>query len=248
MSSSRYEERFYRRFVTASDLNAYTLVVKETDLHIMTRGVWLKEAREIVIRLRHQVELAIEDTPEFLHSLKPIDVKDTAPPIVHVMAEAARLADVGPMAAVAGAISQMLGEALAAYSDETVIENGGDIYARSFHPLTVGIYAGKSPLSGRVGIRIKAETMPAGLCTSSGTVGHSLSFGQADAVAILAANAALADAAATAVGNVVCRAEDLQKGLDRAREISGVEGVLIIFGGNLGAWGEVELVETRGLQ
>ncbi len=248
MDVSTYEERYYRRVVPPRDLEAYTLAVKETDLHIMTRGVWLQEAREIVIRLRHQVELAIEDNPEFLHSLRPVEAKDTAPPIVRLMAEAAQLADVGPMAAVAGAISQMLGESLADYSEEVVIENGGDLYVRSFRPLTAGIYAGKSPLSGRVGIRLKAEKMPLGLCTSSGTVGHSMSIGRADAVTILSASAALADAAATAVGNAVSRTEDIPKGLDHAKEIPGVEGVLIIVRDTLGAWGEIELVETRGLK
>lgn len=242
-----HEERSYRRVVSAAGLDAYTLAVKETDLHIMTRGVWLKEARDVVLRLRRQVELAIEDDREFLYSLKPIAVKDTASSIVRIMAEAARLADVGPMAAVAGAISQMLGEALRAYSEEIVIENGGDLYVHCLRPLTVGIYAGKSPLSGRLGIRLKSERMPIGLCTSSGTVGHSLSFGRADAVTILATSAALADAAATAVGNVVSTVKDIRKGLHRAKEIPGVKGALIIVGGALGAWGDMELVETKGL-
>ena len=247
MGSQGYEERNYRRAVSAANLDSYTLVAKETDLHIMTRGVWLHEAHDIVLRLRRQVELAIEDNPEFFHSLKPIAVKDTASPVVRLMAEAARLADVGPMAAVAGAIAQLLGEALAAYSEEVVIENGGDLYLRCLRPLTVGIYAGKSPLTGHLGIRLQSEKMPVGLCTSSGTVGHSLSFGKADAVTILAANAALADAAATAVGNVVSSAQHITRGIHRAQEIPGVKGTLVIVGKTLGAWGEIELVETKGL-
>jgi len=237
----------YRRVVSALDLDAYTLVVKETDLHIMTRGVWLQEAYDAVLHLRRQVELAIENDPEFLHSLKPIAVKDTASPIVRVMAEAARLADVGPMAAVAGAVSQMLGDTLSAHSDEVVIENGGDLYVQCLRPITVGVYAGESPLSGRIGIRLQPEKMPMGLCTSSGTVGHSLSFGKADAVTILAASAALADAAATAVGNVVSSVHQISKGLHQAQKIPGVKGVLVIVGGTLGAWGDIELVETKGL-
>jgi len=244
MSSVEYQERSYRGVVSPTGLDAYTLVVKETDLHIMTRGIWLREARDEVVRLRRQVELAIEDDPRFLHCLKPIAVRDTAPPIVRLMAEAARLADVGPMAAVAGGIAQMLGEALAAYSDEVVIENGGDLYVRCLRPVTVGIFAGKSPLSGRVGVRLQAEAMPLGLCTSSGTVGHSLSFGRADAVTCLSDSAALSDAAATAVGNVVSSAQDISRGLHRAQEIPEVKGVLIIVGGAIGAWGDIELVET----
>lgn len=248
MSNYKYEERSYRQVISASGLDSYTLKVKETDLQIMTRGVWLREAREIVLGLRHQLEMTIKDNPEFLESLKPLDAGDLAPPIVRLMSKSARLADVGPMAAVAGAVSEILGEALTAYSEEIIIENGGDLYVRVSRSLTVGIYAGKSRLTGRLGIRLKAENMPLGMCTSSGTVGHSRSFGRADAVTVLSASAALSDAAATAVGNVVKTAKDISKGLDRAREIQGVDGALIIIEDSVGAWGEIELVETKGLK
>jgi ApbE superfamily uncharacterized protein (UPF0280 family) len=105
----------------------------------------------------------------------------------------------------------------------------------------VGIYAGSSPLSLKVGIRIAPEDSPLGICTSSGTVGPSLSFGKADAVCILSASAALADAAATAVGNLVREEKDMESGLERAKSIEGVLGCLLILADRMGVWGNVKV-------
>ncbi len=128
------------------------------------------------------------------------------------MAAAAQTAGVGPMAAVAGAIAECVGRELLEFSPEVIVENGGDIFLKVSHRRTVGIFAGDSPLTGRIGIQIEARDTPLGVCTSSGTVGHSLSFGRADAVVVLAPAAALADAAATAIGNRVSRKEGHRRG------------------------------------
>jgi hypothetical protein len=124
-----------------------------------------------------------------------------------------------------------------------IIENGGDIYLATSKERKIGIYAGDSPLSLKIGIVIGPKENPLGVCTSSGTVGHSLSFGKADAVCILSKSAALADAVATAVGNVVKEKKDIEYGLELAREIEGVLGVLIIVGEKMGVWGNVTLTQ-----
>ena len=123
-----------------------------------------------------------------------------------------------------------------------LIENGGDIFAASAAERVIGIYAGNSRFSGKIGIKLRAAQMPCGVCTSSGTVGPSLSFGKADAVTILAQSAALADACATAVGNMIRRADDFEPGLAFAAHIEGVFGAAILLGDHLGAWGGVEFV------
>jgi ApbE superfamily uncharacterized protein (UPF0280 family) len=84
--------------------------------------------------------------------------------------------------------------------------------------------------------------MPLALCTSSGTVGPSLSYGKADAVTVRARSAALADAAATALGNRVSRASDIQGAIRQAQSIEGLGGIIIIKDDQVGAWGEMELV------
>jgi len=81
--------------------------------------------------------------------------------------------------------------------------------------------------------------MPLGVCTSSATVGPSLSFGRADAVCVLAPSVALADAAASAIGNLVLKKDDIQRALDFGATIPGVEGIVIVFRDNLGVWGDI---------
>jgi len=166
-----------------------------------------------------------------------------APELVREMIRVSQLARVGPMAAVAGAIAEWVSKDLLKLSKEVIIENGGDIYLATARERTIGIYAGQSPLSLKIGIVIGPEESPLGVCTSSGTVGPSLSFGRADAVCILSKSAALADAAATAVGNIVQEKKDIELGLGRGKEIEGVLGVLIIVGEKMGVWGNIKLTE-----
>jgi len=148
------------------------------------------------------------------------------------------------MAAVAGAIAESVGSKLLALSPEVIVENGGDIYLKSLKKRLIGIYAGKSPLSGKLVLEIDGEETPMGICTSSGTVGHSLSFGKADAVIVLAKSAALADAAATAIGNLIIQPGDIPLGIELAQSIDGVRGVVIIKDDKMGLWGEVKICPT----
>ena len=217
--------------------------MKETDLFVRAEIDLSRETRESILKYRHQIETYIETVPDFERNLVPIRDDRYAPAIVQEMIRTSRLAQVGPMAAVAGAIAESVSKDLLALSGEVIVENGGDIFLSIRKERVIGIYAGSSPLSLKIGIRIDRDESPIGVCTSSGTVGHSLSFGRADAVCILSASAALADAAATSVGNLVHSKEDIEKGLERGKEIPGVLGALILVGDKIGAWGKVELVQ-----
>ena len=151
------------------------------------------------------------------------------------------------MAAVAGVIAEFVGKALAADGiQEVIVENGGDLYVHRLQECSVAIFAGQSPLSYKVGLRLLPAQMPVGVCTSSGTVGHSLSFGKADSVTVVARSTALADAAATRLGNEVGTTLSPKAGVERAlakaREIEGIEGAVVICGEVMGAMGAVELV------
>ncbi len=141
--------------------------------------------------------------PEFLKSLAPVTAASDAPPLFRTMIEAAEAAGVGPMAAVAGAVAQADGRFLVEDSPQVIVENGGDIFPASREDRLVSIYAGDSPFSQELDIRVGAAQTPIGLCTSSGTVGHSLSLGRSDAVSVLSPSTAMADAAATAGGNLI---------------------------------------------
>jgi hypothetical protein len=236
-----YEPRVYRHWVKDKDLVSFNVVVKETDLYIRASSDLKQEALKLVIRYRNMLERYIERHPSFLTSLEPVAVADNAPAIVSEMAEAARKAGVGPMAAVAGAIAEFVGSELLALSPEVIIENGGDIYIKSSKKRLIGIYAGKSPLTGKIALEISGEETPMGICTSSGTVGHSLSFGKADAAIVLSKSATLADAAATAIGNIIVQPGDITRGIELAQSIDGVSGVIIIKDDKMGLWGEVKI-------
>jgi len=148
---------------------------------------------------------------------------------------------------VAGAIAEAVGRDLLASSAEVIVENGGDIFLALEKGRMVGIYAGDSPFTGKLALQIGPGETPMGICTSSGTVGHSLSFGKADAVIVLSPSAALADAAATAVGNVVEDSDDIPGAVEFAQGLDGVDGVVVIKGERMGMWGRVKLADMAGV-
>jgi len=238
-----YERRIYRNLVKSEDLIKFEVIVKETDLLIRSKRDFSCEAKDSVLKYRHQLETYIAANPLFERSLVPIEEIPHLPNIIKEMVRASNLTGVGPMASVAGAIAQSVSEDLLQLSNEVIVENGGDIYLATSKERIVGIYAGASPLSLKVGIVIEPKDSPIGICTSSGTVGHSLSFGRADAVCVLSKSAALADAAATAIGNIIREKKDIECGLERAQEIEGVSSVLIIVGDKMGAWGDIRLMK-----
>jgi ApbE superfamily uncharacterized protein (UPF0280 family) len=238
-----YEERIYRDLVKTDDLVKCEVIVKETDLLVRAERDLSKETRESVLKYRNQLETYMAINPEFQSSLSPLKDAPHVPEIIRKMIRTSQLANVGPMAAVAGAMAEMVSKDLLKLSREVIVENGGDIYLATSKERVVGVYAGNSPFSLKIGILIKPEETPLGICTSSGTVGHSLSFGKADAVCILSKSAALADAAATAVGNVIQEKKDVEKGLERGKEIEGILGILIIVGEKIGVWGKIVLTQ-----
>jgi ApbE superfamily uncharacterized protein (UPF0280 family) len=238
------EPRTYRHWIESQELTTFQITVEETDVYIRASSNLERKARRLVIKYRSMLESYIKSHPIFLTSLEPLPIPEDAPQIVTQMAQAARNAGVGPMAAVAGAIAEFVGRELLEFSPEIIVENGGDIYLKSQKRRTIGIYAGKSSLTGKIGVEINAQDTPMGICTSSGTVGHSLSFGKADAVVVLARSAILADAAATAIGNAVAQAEDIEYGIELAKSIKELNGLIIIKDDNLGIWGEIKLCET----
>ncbi len=239
-----YEEREYREWVKHKDLVTVRVMEEETDLLVSGDVNLSVVAAEAITRYRRQIERYIAEDAEFQTALEPLEVRRNAPEIVKEMAEAAKIAGVGPMASVAGAIAERVGRDLLAFSDQIIVENGGDIFIKTARERLMGVYAADSPFTGRIALKIQPEQTPMGICTSSGTVGHSLSFGKADAAIVISKWTALADAVATATGNLVKTAEDIQKAVDFARAIEGVQGVVVIMGDKIGAWGEVELVGT----
>jgi len=188
-----YRRRSYRSLASEEELVSSFFIFKETDLHVLGARDLTRAVGELATRYRLQIKRYIESHPEFASSLTPLDQDELAPPIIHQMCAAAINGGVGPMAAVAGGIAEFVGRGLLeAGHKEIIVENGGDIFLQRSHKLTVSVYAGQSVLSHRLGLQIVPDQMPLGICTSSGTVGHSLSFGTADSMTVLADSAFIA--------------------------------------------------------
>ena len=236
-----FEARTYRNVVKTEDLTPFRVTIRETDLFLLANRELESETREAVTRYRWQIEQYMRHHPEFSTNLVPVRDDPHAPKIVREMLKASRLANVGPMASVAGAIAEFVGRDLMSFSEEVICENGGDIFIVSSKERVVGIFAGKSPLSLKVGLRIKPGNTPVGVCSSSGTVGHSMSLGKADAVCVLSKSTSLADAAATSIGNLIKGKRDIERALNYGNQIQGVTGVLIIVGEAMGVRGDLEL-------
>lgn len=236
-----YEERTYRNWVRSEDLVGFRVTVKETDLFLEAQRDLSAEARASIEKFRKQIEEYIARDPEFHTTLKPYEVDSKAPPVIREMARYASLAGVGPFASVAGAIAEYVGRDLANHSPQVIVENGGDIFIKSTKDRTVGVYAGSSSFNKKVALEIAAGETPMGICTSSGTIGHSLSFGKADAVVALSRSTLLADAAATSIANLIKSRTDISQGIEFAQKIEGLTGVVIIKDDKMGAWGGVKL-------
>lgn len=242
-------QRFYRRLTRCDHLVAFHVVVKETDLWVQARKNLKNMIKEFILIERGYIESYIHRHPDFQQTLHPWKLAAPAPAILREMTQAGTKAGVGPMAAVAGAIAARVGSRLLNHrqgSDEVIIENGGDVFFKTRQPVTVGLFAGKSPLSMQIGLTIDSRKRPVAVCTSSGTVGHSISFGNADAVCVVSGSAALADAAATSIGNRVHTRADIHAGIDFGKTIQGVEGLVIIKDEEMALWGTLEMVPLQG--
>jgi hypothetical protein len=198
-----------------------------------------------VLEQRAYVEAYIKAYPDFMTTLDPWRQAGPAAKIVSDMIQAGAMAGVGPMAAIAGAISENVGRGLLTHSDQIIVENGGDVFIQADRPVTVGIFAGSSPLSMQVGIQLSCVNKPTAVCTSSGTLGHSLSLGKADAVCVVADSCALADAAATSIGNLIQSEADINTAIAAGQRIAEIAGIVIIAGEKIGVWGDLEIVSIN---
>ena len=213
---------------------------KESQCTIISdKSAAIQAAKESIKNNYIALELYVRTNPKFLYTLTPIQAP-YEPLVAKLMAEAANKADVGPMAAVAGAIADLAVEDMLRVGCEVaVVEDGGEISAQSNQSVDVAAAVGDEPLSNCFGFRLTG--FPIGVATSS-RFSHALSFGDAEAAIVFCKNAVLADAAATSVGNMV-RGEDakagIQAGISRGLSIEGVEGVLIIYQGQVGTAGKI---------
>lgn len=239
----RSADRAYRRGCHPREGEiAFQAAVEQSDLWIVAREDLTAEALRALHRVRGELKAYLVLHPAFGASLAPVDAPPGVGGVVRAMADAARVCDVGPMAAVAGAVAQAVAEALLPRSPDVLVENGGDLFLHSTRERTVALLA--DPDSGALlGLRFPAEAFPLAVCSSSASIGHSLSLGRGELVTVVADSGALADAAATALCNMLRTAKDLDRVLEAAREWTahGLRGIFAQGGGSVAAWGDIEL-------
>ncbi|MDW7650353.1 MAG: UPF0280 family protein [Bacillota bacterium] len=243
MDTSR---RSYRQNMQPAGFAGFACKIKETDLQIFVdQKSYTPElavfCEQRVLYYRTLLEDYLRGDAEFGTTLQPYLAAPDAPPLVLAMIRAGNLAGVGPMAAVAGTFAECVGRDLLQHVQQVIVENGGDIFLRTEKAVCIAVFAGSSPFSNQIALELPAAPAGLGVCTSSGTVGPSLSFGKADAAVIVARSAPLADAVATATANHVQSAEDLDTALAYAKSIPGVDGALLIKDDKLAAWGKIKL-------
>jgi ApbE superfamily uncharacterized protein (UPF0280 family) len=236
-----HKDHSYRRRVQSGNLVSFRVLIKETDLMVSASRDLSAQTKDMVHTIRRQLEDYIRTKPDFLTALIPYPKDPFAPEIVKEMVSATSMFGVGPMAAVAGTIADLIGNGLLDYSNEVIVENGGDIFLMTDNPRTVSVYAGNSPLSNKLGLITNPTQMPLGICTSSSTVGHSLNLGIADAVCVVARSASVADAAATALGNKITGKHELKREIEAFKESEAIKGGIVITGKTMATWGEIEL-------
>lgn len=243
-----YVIRQYRDHFRQDRWTYFTAVYKETDLCIgVDKASWqdgiVEFAGQFIRELRKEMDGWIAGHPDYAQSLVPCAAGADAPQIFREMSEVAGKSGIGPMSAVAGAVAQRTGEAIKARFGvrEIFVENGGDIYADICEDMDISVFAGTSPLSEKVGLHIDAKYAPLGICTSSGTVGPSLSFGKADAVMLICHDVKLADTYATAFANVIQTADDVQPCIERISKQEDILAAIAIKDDKIGICGSFEL-------
>jgi uncharacterized protein len=242
-----FEPRLYRNSFNPERFSAFTLQYRDTDVWVGVdkssfRTAMAEKTRDVVTDLWQKLESYALLQSGFFTSHLPLNLLASAPGEALLMAEAGFRTLTGPMAAVAGLFAWKIGEALREEFKvrELVVENGGDYYLLLEEDLNMTIHAGNSPLSGKIAVVIPAGSTPCGVCTSSGTVGHSFSYGKADAVMVACPSPVLADAWATALANRVKRPDDIPAVLSYSEDYPEIESVVIICEDKVGIRGNFE--------
>ncbi len=223
---------------------AFQVVLEESDLRIVAEHDIATPVLATLRALRADIQGWMMLYPQFRTSLVPLPLPPQAPEIISRMYAAAQQAGVGPFAAVAGTIAQMVAQAHVHESPNLLVENGGDIFMYSQKPRHVALLAQPEHIhegACAIGLSFAPEDFPLALCTSSATIGHSLSLGQGELAAVRSQDGALADSVATALGNRLKNADSVESSLDFAKNIPGVQGIFVQCDEKLGAWGQMVL-------
>jgi ApbE superfamily uncharacterized protein (UPF0280 family) len=238
MKTDLYIPRLYRTSCQNSTSTGFLVRVAQSDLFIKADIDLTCIASRFLSQLHDDIRTYIDHDISFVNSLTPITVADSAPTVVRKMAYASSVFDVGPMASVAGAISEEVARYLHGYSKQVLVENGGDLYVINHKATKISICTDYHHPSGELLFELQPSPGGIGICTSSGTIGHSLSFGHARAVTVISGSGYSADAAATTICNMMQSDDDVEKAIQYARRYEEIIGLIIMMHKKIGIFGE----------
>ena len=240
--SPTYADRdIYRNKISAEGRYSFRLDYKYSGLYIICDRDIGSELEEPVLSFYQDIETVIVGRPDFEKSMAPIKAEKDLPRTIKKMCSAGEVFGVGPMASIAGALCDHLAKNLIDRCSFLMIENGGDVYIKSGDPLEVGIFTKNTYFKDKLTLLVEAEQTPCGICSSSGSFGHSLSLGKSDLVTVLSRTTTIADAAATSIANTINSEEDIDKAITRFSQYKEVEGLIIIKNKRIGLWGKLQL-------
>jgi uncharacterized protein len=238
------DKSVYRNRISYKERYNWRIVYKYSDLLISCDRDVGGKLKKLVREIYNLLESFIEEEPLFQKSLSPIKIKEHYPPVIKKMCRKSSIFNVGPMATVAGAVCDYIASGLNSSCGNLIIENGGDVFIKSRRDVNVGVYVKNKDFADKIYLKIKAKDTPCGMCSSSGTFGHSLSMGESDLVVVLSGSAISADGAATSIANKINSPDDIDMVIDHYSKIKDIKGILIIKNSRLGVWGNMELVNV----
>ena len=184
-------------------------IIGETCMDVTADSQYMHVPEKAIAEARREIEYKISCDPFFGVTYFPYPPCEGDSHIVRRMCEASVAAEVGPMAAVAGAVAAHVIESL---MDEgctyAVADNGGDIALIADREVAVSLYVGDSEFDG-IFMSVGPTDGIMSICSSSGTIGPSVSFGDSGICTVIARDPVLADACATLLGNGVKHSADI---------------------------------------
>jgi ApbE superfamily uncharacterized protein (UPF0280 family) len=238
------DKSVYRSKVRSRNRYNWRILYKYSDILVSSDKNVGDRLKKLVKEIYSILESHIKENPSFQKSLSPLESKPRYHPVIQKMCIKSAVFNVGPMATVAGAVCDFLAGGLDKCGRCLIIENGGDVFIKSDRDVNLGVYLKDKHFADKLYLRVRKDYMPCGLCSSSGSFGHSLSMGKSDLVTVLAESTISADGAATSVANSINSSEDISKTINSYKTIKDIRGILIVKDDKLGIWGNIELIKS----
>jgi ApbE superfamily uncharacterized protein (UPF0280 family) len=232
----------YRSSVKFNEKYNWRIIYKYSDMFIGCDKDISFRLEKLVREVYDVLESFIRKDKSFRTSLSPVKIREESPLLIKKMCQKATIFNVGPMASVAGAVCDYIAAGVDKYCHRLIIENGGDVFIKSNKDIDIGVFLKNENFKNKIYLKIKAKQTPCGICSSSGSFGHSLSMGKSDLVVVLSKSTISADAAATAIANKIIKPSDIEGTIEYYKKIKDVKGLLIVKDEKLGIWGDIELM------